>query len=120
MIKSFRYYINENNDINKLNKILLHYINGDMPDKYDNLQTNVKDLFKQLYEIFSDNSVNLTIMKDGKEFDGSGIVIKIDEPIHFELSSDGKVISNKLHVEIKQNDDKQYFFSSLKVDKDEV
>lgn len=116
MVKTFKQYITEGNEINKLNGILLHYINGDMPDEYDNQQSNVKDLFKQIYQIFSDNDVNLTIMKDGKEFDGSGIVIKVDEPVHFELASDGKMLPNTLHAEIKQNDNNDYFFSFLKVE----
>jgi hypothetical protein len=89
-----------------------------MPDNFDNEQENPKDLFKQIYEIFSDNGIDLIIMKNGKRFDGSGIILQTSNSMHFDLASGSEEnkIPFRLHVELKRNNDQDYFFSFLKVE----
>lgn len=115
-MKTFRQHLNESDEVSKVNEILRKYINGDTPDRYENLQPNVRDLFKQIIDLFDDNGIQLQILKDGEPFDGRNIVINTDRPMHLELEADTST-PYKLHVEIKRNPDTQdYFFSALKVE----
>jgi len=117
-MKTFKQFITEENQFNKLNNILQQYTNGSMPDSFDNNQPSVKQLFDQLYQVFEQNGVNLIILKDGKRFDGSGIVVSTDTSKHFELASgsEDNTIPQKLHVELKKNENGDYFFSYVKVE----
>lgn len=118
MVKSFKQYITEASEVDSVNKILQRYINGSMPDPYDNEQDNVKNIIQQLYDIFKDNNINITILNaKGKEFDGSNIVINTDKSMHFQLANaEGQEVPYMLHLELKQKDDGYYFFSTVKVE----
>lgn len=115
-MKTFKQFICEGNELSKVNDLLQKYVNGSVPDDYDNEQPSVKQLFDQLYSLFNKNGITLTIMKDGEAFDGKGIIIKDKESMHFELADDGGT-KYKLHVEIKKNENGDYFFSTVRVEK---
>lgn len=118
-MKTFKQFLNEaSSEINKVNKILLDYTNGNIPDNYENLQPTVRELFQQIYDLMNDNGINLVILDNGKKFTGQNIVINTEKEIHFELASETEEnkIPYKLHVEIKKKDDEGFFFSFLKVE----
>lgn len=117
-MKSFKQYLLENSEYVKLNKVLQDYVNGDMPDDFDNEQENPKELFKQIYGLFDQNGTPLIIMKGGTRFEGNGIVLKTSNNMHFDLASESEenIIPYRLHVELKQNDNGDYFFTFLKVE----
>jgi len=118
-MKTFKQFLKEdNNSFKELNDIFLDYVNGDMPDHYENVQPNVKDLFRQIYELFKENGVNLIIVKDGKKFSGENIVVNTTTDLHFDLASENedKDVPYKLHVEIRKKDDEGYFFSTVRIE----
>lgn len=115
-MKSFKQHLNEGSNTD-VNKILQQYVNGDMPDDYENQQENPHELFKQLHDIFAKNGIPYVIMHKGKPFEGSGIVIKDNQPYHFDLDIENDDISNKkLHVELKKNENGEFFFSYVRVE----
>ena len=116
-MKSFKVHLTEAASNAEINKVLQKYVNGDVPDDYENQQADPEELFKQLHDIMAKAGYKYVIMKDGKPFEGSGIVIKDNQPYHFELSDDGdNKPDKKLHVELKKNDNGNYFFSYVRVE----
>jgi hypothetical protein len=116
-MKPFRIYLQEQQAYSYANSILLKYTNGDMPDEFDNEQANPKDLFTQINQLFKENGIDLVILKDGVPFDGTGIVLNTDANMHFNLQSKSdENITKKLHVELKKNDNGNYFFTFLRIE----
>ena len=117
-MKTFKRFLTEASEMDSVNKVLNNYVNGSMPDPYDNEQDNVKNLFKQLYDVFTNNEINLIILNNKDEqFDGSNIVIDTDKRTHYNLSDTNmKKLPYLLHVEIKKSNDGYYFFSYVKVE----
>lgn len=117
-MKTFKQYLTESFNISSINQLFQKYINGSMPDPYENEQDNPKTLFQQLYDIFIDNKLSIDIINpDGKKFNGSNIIVDTNKPYHFNLKDkSGKELPYKLHAEIKKTNDGSYFFSYLKVE----
>lgn len=116
-MKPFRLFLQEEQSYSYANSVLQKYVNGNMPDEFDNEQPNPTDLFKQVTDLFKQNDIDLVILKDGVPFDGSGIVLKTDNNMHFNLQSKtNDNISKKLHVELKKNENGNYFFTYLRIE----
>lgn len=123
VIKSFLKFIVEADDIDpknvkKANGLLQDYVNGNVPDNYENEQPSVDQLFKQLYQLFDEKMLQLMIIKDGKKFEGKGIVVDTKDNFHFDigLGAPNVIIPYDFHVEIRKNENGDYFFSSLKLE----